>query len=64
MSTPREMNGGSFEASPRRGPLSPRCSRGLPPPYQWSSSPMVTWASASTWAPLCDVALSSSAMYP
>ena len=27
--TPRETKGGSFEASPWRGPLSPRCSRGV-----------------------------------
>ena len=57
-----ERTGASLPPSPTVGPRSPRCSVALPPPYQWSSSPIVMWASASTCAPLCDVAVITSAM--
>jgi hypothetical protein len=38
--------------------------RGVGPSYQWSSSPMVTWASASMCAPECVVEVMTSVMRP
>ena len=36
----------------------------LAPPYQWSSSPIVMWASASMCAPECAVDVMTSVMQP
>ena len=53
-STPRVQIGGMAVASPAVGPKSPKWVRAAPQ-NQWSSSPIVIWASASIWAPEWEV---------